>query len=212
MTHRMRRSPWPLVLTALALVSCAGGGGGGDGAGSPGGGSTTAATPRSQSDAEIDHIMRRLQPTERFVANADARLLWQATSGYMDRAFPLDEVPVGAAETGAGRQIRTQLVEWVGDGLPHRTRLFVEIRPDAANPANMRLRVTALMIEAEPQLEEAKEGVPLRYSWRLVGSNQRIEETVADHIMKRYLALIEGKPIPIDEELVVPTRKPVLSG
>jgi hypothetical protein len=71
----------------------------------------------------------------------------------------------------------------------------------------MRLRVTALMIEAEPQLEKAQPGAPLEYSWRLVGNNTRIEETIVDQIMRRYLAMVEGKPIPVDEELIVPTRQ-----
>jgi hypothetical protein len=152
--------------------------------------------------------MRGLKPAERFVANADSRLLWQATSGYLERAFPLDELPAGLTDGTAGsRQVRTKLVEWVGDGFPHRTRVFAEVRPDPANPAHLRLRVSALMIEAEPDFDAAAEGRPIPYQWRLVGSNQRIEETVIDQIMRRYLALVEGKPIPIDDELVVPTRK-----
>jgi hypothetical protein len=195
------RVPWPVLIVALLLASCAGGAGGGGG--------VAGAIGRPQTDSEIDQMIRELKPTERFVANADASLLWQATSGYMDRAFPLDEVPTGLSPGSRGsRQIRTKLVEWVGDGLPHRTRVFVEIRPDAANAANMRLRVTALMVEAEPQLEQAQPGQPVQYSWRLVGSNSRIEETVAEHIMRRYLALREGRPLPIDEELLVPTRQP----
>jgi hypothetical protein len=153
--------------------------------------------------------MAGLRPTERFVANADTRLLWQAVSGYMERGFPLDELPAHAAEgPGGARQLRTRLVEWVGDGFPHRTRVFVEMRPDPANAANVKLRATALMIEAEPDLEGATEGRPIAYAWRLVGSNQRIEEVVLEQIMRRYLALVEGKPLPIDEELVVPPGPP----
>jgi hypothetical protein len=189
-----RTTPW-LIPIVLVLASCA----------SSSGPSGPARAQGRQTDADIDKIIRGLEPTERFVANADASLLWQATSGYMDRAFPLDELPTVAAQgAGGSRQIRTKLVEWMGDGLPHRTRLFVEIRPDAGNPANMRLRVTALMVEAEPQLEQARPGAPIEYSWRLVGKNARIEEVVAEHIMRRYVALREGKPIPADEELLVP--------
>jgi hypothetical protein len=162
-----------------------------------------------QSDDEIAKIMGDLKPTERLVPNADSRLLWQAATGYMERAFPLDELPAAATSGGPNqsRQIRTRLVEWHGDGLPHRTRVFVELRPDAANAANVRLRAVALMVESEPQLEQARQGVPLEYKWRLVGSNPRIEETVLDHIMKRYLALVEGKPLPLDDEMGI-TIKP----
>lgn len=153
-------------------------------------------------------MIRDLVPTERVVTNADSRLLWQAASGYMQRAFPLDELPASVAEgAGGARQIRTQLVEWIGEGLPHRTRVFVEIRPDASNPANMRLRVTALMVESEPQLAQAKQGEPLSYSWRMTGGNPRIEETVADQIVKRYEALRAGRPLPTEEEMVVPLQK-----
>jgi hypothetical protein len=162
-----------------------------------------AAAGQPQSAAEVDRIMVGLKPTERFVANADSRLLWQAAQGYMQRAFPLDELP-SAAVTGNDKQVRSKLVEWMGDGLPHRTRVFVDVRPDVANAANMRLRVTALMIESEPELEQAREGQPLAYNWRLVGSNSRVEDTIADQIMRRYLALSEGKPLPLDEELILP--------
>jgi hypothetical protein len=164
----------------------------------------------TQTASELDKIMTGLQPTERFVANADAALLWQAASGYMERAFPLDELPAGVASgAGGSRQLRTRLVEWHGDGFPHRTRVYVEIRNDPSNPANMRLRVTALLIEAEPQLEQAKPNAPLEYNWRLAGSNQRVEETVADQIMRRYLALREGKPLPLDDEMILPRKQPV---
>ena len=44
----------------------------------------------------------------------------------MQRAFPLDELPAGAT-SGASKQVRTRLVQWIGDGLPHRTRVFVEV-------------------------------------------------------------------------------------
>jgi hypothetical protein len=206
MSHVTSKVSWMSIAVVLALLGCAGGGAGGSGGA---GGGSAAARAQPQTDAEIARIMAGLQPTERLVPNADARILWQATSGYMERAFPLDELPAGVArESGASRQIRTKLVEWTGDGLPHRTRVFVEIRPDAASPANMRLRVTALMVESEPQLEQAKPGEPLQYSWRLVGGNSRIEETVADQIMRRYTALREGRPLPIDDELLVPTQKP----
>jgi hypothetical protein len=162
----------------------------------------------TQSASEIDTIMTDLKPTERFVANADAQLLWQAASGYMERAFPLDELPAGVASGQGSRQLRTRLVEWQGDGFPHRTRVYVEVRNDPSNPANMRLRVTALLIEAEPQLEQAKPGAQLEYNWRLTGNNQRVEETVADQIMRRYLALREGKPLPLDDEMILPRKQP----
>lgn len=164
----------------------------------------------TQTASEVDKIMTDLKPTERFVANADAQLLWQAASGYMERAFPLDELPAGVAVgEGGSHQLRTRLVEWHGDGFPHRTRVYVDVRTDPSNPANMRLRVTALLIEAEPQLEEAKPGAPLEYNWRLTGNNQRVEETVADQIMRRYLALREGKPLPLDDEMILPRKQPV---
>jgi hypothetical protein len=190
-----------LALVCLPLAACAT---------NSAGANLSQGAPRGsgQSDQDINRIMTRLKPTERFVPNADARLLWQAASGYMERAFPLDELPA-AATSGAGgsQQIRTRLVEWVGDGLPHRTRVFVEVRSDPGNAANMRLRVTALLIEGEPQLAQAKQGTPLAYDWRLSGSNPRVEETVADQIMRRYLALREGKPLPLEEEMVLPGRQ-----
>jgi hypothetical protein len=185
---------WTLSCAALAVSACTSG-------------TVASAIAKPQTDAEINRVMSGLQPTERFVPNADAKLLWQATSGYMDRAFPLDELPPNAQQ-GQSRQLRTKLVEWIGEGLPHRTRVFVEIRPDAANAANMRLRVIALMVEPEPQLEQARPGQEIQYAWKLVGSNTRIEETVADQIMRRYEALREGKPLPVDDELLVPTQKP----
>jgi hypothetical protein len=190
------------LLAFLAVLSCASGGGG----------SVASAVRASgkQSKAEVDKIMGGLKPTERFVANADAQLLWQAASGYMERAFPLDQLPPAATSgEGGSRQIRTRLVEWVGDGLPHRTRVFVEVRRDAENAAHMRLRVIALLIESEPQLELASPGQPLEYNWRLAGNNARVEETVADHILKRYLALREGKPLPLEEEMILPGREAV---
>jgi hypothetical protein len=197
---RLRGAAVAVLAAASLLGSCASGGGSG-GAGAGG-------RQAPQTEGEIAEIMRGLKPTERFVANADTRLLWQAASGYMDRAFPLDELPAGAAEgPGGTRQIRSKLVEWIGDGLPHRTRVFLEMRPDPANPANARLRVVALMIEAQPDLEAATEGRPIPYEWRLLGSNQRVEETVIEQIMRRYLALQEGKPLPLDDELVVPVRE-----
>jgi hypothetical protein len=172
------------------------------------GGAVASGKGSAQSDQDIQRVMTSLKGTERFVANADSRLLWQAAEGYMQRAFPLDELPASVTSgAGGSRQLRSQLVEWVGDGLPHRTRVFVDVRQDPANAANMRLRVTALMIESEPRLEQARQGVPLEYDWRLVGSNQRIEETIADQIMRRYLALREGKPLPLEDELVLPGRQ-----
>ena len=123
----------------------------------------------------------------------------------------LATLPLGSCAYGpsnsVGKQVRTRLVEWIGDGLPHRTRVFVEVRPDAGNAANMRLRVTALMIESEPNFEEAREGVPIQYDWKLVGKNERVEEVVADQIMRRYLALREGKPLPLEEEMILPGRE-----
>ena len=199
-----------VLLVALASIASCANSGGGSGPSGPAGGGAAASGSRPQSRAEIDKIMRDLRPSERVVASADAVLLWQAVSGYMGRAFPLDELPAGAAEgPGGSRQVRTRLVEWVGDGFPHRTRVFAEMRPDPANAANMKLRVAALMIEAEPDLEAATEGRPIPYQWRLVGSNPRIEQTVIDQIVRRYLALAEGRPIPVDEELVVPTQRPL---
>ena len=56
--------------------------------------------------------------------------------------------------------------------------------------------------------EQAREGVPLQYNWRLVGKNERVEETVVDQIMRRYLALREGKPLPLEEEMILPGREP----
>lgn len=171
-------------------------------------GTSLARGGPEQTDDEIAKVMGDLKASERLVPNADSRLLWQAAQGYMDRAFPLDELPAAATAGGPGqsRQIRSQLIEWYGDGLPHRTRVFVEVRPDGSNAANMKLRAVALMIESEPQLEQARQGIPLEYKWRLVGSNQRIEETVLDQIMRRYLALVEGKPLPLDDELGVTIR------
>jgi hypothetical protein len=196
MPYCIARASGVLLMAVLALGGCAGSG------------TVASAISKGQSEDEVNRKIGSLQPTERLVANADARLLWQATSGYMDRAFPLDEIPAGVLQApGQTKQLRTKLVEWTGDGLPHRTRVFVELRPDPTNAANLRLRVTALMVEPEPQLEQARPGEQLEYSWRLVGSNTRIEETVADQIMRRYLALREGKPLPIDEELIVPVRK-----
>src|SRR5437868_12440603 len=73
------------------------------------------ATGGTQSDVEVDKIMSDLKPTERMVPAADSRLLWQATQGYMDRAFPLDELPVAVSEgAGGSHQLRSKLVEWIG--------------------------------------------------------------------------------------------------
>jgi hypothetical protein len=186
-----------LVLAVLPSWSCAGGN------------SVAKSLEKTdtQSRNDVDEILKNLKPTEKFVANADSQMLWQAASGYMERAFPLDTLPPEATSGANGsRQIRSQLVQWVGDGLPHRTRVFVEVRNDPANAANMRLRVSALLIESEPRFEQAKPNAPLEYDWRLTGSNTRVEETIVDQIMKRYLALREGKPLPLDEELVLPRR------
>jgi hypothetical protein len=199
MTKTRARLKLLMLLACLPLGSCASGP-------SNSVGLAARAGPREQNQADVDRILTTLKPTERLVANADSRLLWQAAQGYMERAFPLDELPP-AATAGASKQVRTRLVEWVGDGLPHRTRVFVEVRPDAANAANMRLRVTALMIESEPNFEEAREDVPLQYNWKLVGKNERVEEVVAEQIMRRYLALREGKPLPLEEEMILPGRE-----
>ena len=199
MTNARARLMLLMLLASLPLGSCAYGP-------SNSTGMAARAAPK-QDEGDVDRILKSLKPTERLVANADSRLLWQATQGYMERAFPLDELPP-AATAGSSKQVRTRLVEWIGDGLPHRTRVFVEVRPDAGNAANMRLRVTALMIESEPRFEDARDGVPIQYDWKLVGKNERVEDVVAEQIMRRYLALREGKPLPLEEEMILPGREP----
>src|SRR5262245_30442865 len=89
---------WLLPIAALLVSACSSG-------------SVASAISQPQTDAEIGRVMGGLQPTERFVTNADAKLLWQATSGYMDKAFPLDELSP-QAQQGNPRQLRTKLVEW----------------------------------------------------------------------------------------------------
>ena len=119
-----------------------------------------ACGAESRTKADVDSILTTLKPTERLVANADSRLLWQAAQGTWNaRSRSTSSRPRRPRARASGCET-ARLVEWVGDGLPHRTRVFVEVRPDAANAANMRLRVTALMIESEPNFEESAGGRP----------------------------------------------------
>jgi hypothetical protein len=149
----------------------------------------------SQSRAEVRGVMDRLVPTTRHVPAPHADVLWRAARGYMEEMFPVEPPPPDAKPRKPGeRAVESSLIEWVEGPLPHRTRVVARVAKEGDRTA--RLEVTALLIEATPLLSDARDGVAIVYDWRLVGSNPKIEEVVAEGVMRRYLALVEGRPAP----------------
>jgi hypothetical protein len=157
---------------------------------------TRLAGGQSQSRGEIRQIIDRLQPTTRFAPSVHEGKLWEATRTYMNEMFEL-ETPAAspAGKLAAAQQVETKTYEWFEGNLGHQTRINARVASDPAS-ANVKLHVTALLIEATPMFEDARSGAPLVYDWRLMGANPKIEQAVADGIMRRYLALVEGKPPP----------------
>lgn len=151
--------------------------------------------PMGQTAAERQQVIDRLQPTVRFVPGVQKDLLWTAAKGYMEEMFTVAPPVPGAKPRQPGeRAIETETYEWYEGALGYRTRIQARVAPEGR--ANAKLMVSALLIEAAPLLADARSGEPLLYDWRIQGSNPKIEETVADGIMRRYLALAEGLPPP----------------
>ncbi len=190
------------------------------GCSSSGGSSAQAQSFDRLTPEETRQQLDRLQPTTHVFAGGDAAKLWEATRGYMQRAFPLEDGPPGdvpvtvAAGERRIRYVESKLIEWIADGFAHRTRVMVRMVPDGNSPTDLRIDVLSLAIEAMPQFEEAQEGRPLAYVWQLQGSNPAVERVVRDNIVRRYLCILEGRPIPAEEDLVLPSvmREPARSG
>ncbi len=167
---------------------------------------TTSSGAVGQSPEEVRQILGTMVPTTRLVADARADVLATAARGYMTRAFPLsvaDTSPETAPVDGR-LAFETDTIEWFADGMPHRTRVRVDVYADGVIPRHRRVEVRASMIEPEYQLADARPGQPLVVLWKLVGSNTKFEELVLEQIMNRYLALVENKPIDTLSEWVVP--------
>lgn len=154
--------------------------------------------PLGQTAAERQQVIDRLQPTVRFVPGVQRDLLWTAAKGYMEEMFTVAPPTPDAKQRAPGeRAIETETYEWYEGAMGYRTRIQARVAPEGQ--ANAKLMVSALLIEAAPVLADARSGEPLLYDWRIQGSNPKIEETVADGIMRRYLALAEGLPPPVLE-------------
>lgn len=167
---------------------------------------TTTSAPLGQSPDEVRQILNTMVPTTRLVADARPDMLATAARGYMSRAFPLsvaDTSPETASVDGR-LAFETETIEWFADGMPHRTRVRVDVYADGVIPRHRRVEVRASMIEPEYQLADARPGQPLVVLWKLLGSNTKVEELVLEQIMNRYLALVENKPIDASNEWVVP--------
>ena len=166
----------------------------------------------AQSKAEIRQIIDRLAPTTRFAPAQHEAKLWEATRTYMADLFELETPQYPTAKPGAAeaREVETKTYEWFEGTFGHKTRVNARVVKDAGT-GNVKLQVTALLIEATPVFEDARSGVPLVYDWRLLGSNPKIEEAVADGVMRRYLAFVEGRPAPsleFDPVRPIPGLKP----
>lgn len=167
---------------------------------------TTASSRVGQSPEEVRQILGSMVPTTRLVADARPDVLATAARGYMTRAFPLsaaDTSPESASVDGR-LAFETETIEWFADGMPHRTRVRVDVYADTVMPRHRRVEVRASMIEPEYQLADARPGQPLVVLWKLLGSNTKVEELVLEQIMNRYLALVENRPIDTLSEWVVP--------
>jgi hypothetical protein len=181
MSHRRRFSPFASIVL-FALGAC-------------GTSTRMVGGPLGQTDAERRQVIDRLVPTTRFVPAVKQDLLWTAARGYMEEMFTISPPPPDAKPRTEGeRAVETETYEWFEGAMGYRTRIVARVAPEGV--ANAKLMVSALLIEAAPVLAEARTGEPLLYDWRLQGSNPKIEEIVADGIMRRYLALAEGLPPP----------------
>lgn len=189
------RCPTLVVLTlAFVISSCA----------------TSGSGPYEQSPDEVRRVLATMMPTTRLVVEAKVDQLDTAARGYMERAFPLslaDTTPKAAAR-GSPLVLESETIEWFADGMPHRTRVRVDVFQDPIVAKHRRVEVRAQLIEPEFQLEQARAGQPLGVVWKLSGSNPKIEELVLQQIMNRYLALVENRPIQEATEWVVPTEAP----
>ncbi len=201
MLIRTRLIGLSLASVGLFFVACAGGGGGGP---------ASQSRTEAESAAKIKEQLDAMQPTTHTFAQANPVRLWEATKGYMQHAFKLEEppngdIPVNAPAGSSTRYVESKVIEWFGDGMLHRTRVMAKIEPEPGSLTDMRLSVLALVIEPVPQFELAQENRPVPFEWQLQGNNPMVEKTVKDAIVKRYICAAEGRPIPDDELVVFPS-------
>lgn len=163
-----------------------------------------------QSPEEVRQVLASMMPTTRLVVDAKVDQLDLAARGYMERAFPLsaeDSTPKTAPK-GGPLVFESETIEWFADGMPHRTRVRVDVYQDPIVAKHRRVEVRAQLIEPEFQLADARAGQPLGVMWKLSGSNPKVEELILQQIMNRYLALVENRPINEASEWLVPTEAP----
>ncbi len=156
---------------------------------------------RLQEPSEISDVQASIQPTVRTVPDADIELLWKSSDEFVSRTWVRDGIDIRDPRK---RVIETHTSEWIEAGLPHRTRVTVEVRPEPRHQHNAELLVVALRIEPQLDIPDTGDAEPPAMQWMLIGKNEKIEEMVAEQIMRRYLLYRQGR----NPDDVPPEEKP----